>query len=173
VRIFCASRAALRLHKKPSQKLRNDRVLNVVRLGQRTHCGFQNTRKMNAPAPSDMSRNSQVDTKRDRNFFKSMARTIKEKRATCPHDPAWPAARQMQVQQRTHEQPGWHLIEDDRACTHVGSRREKLTKLCSDMVQSRCGHFGSKEDVLTLFMIADKARARENIYDVRNFVHRP
>jgi len=128
----------------------------------RTHCAFQNTRNMNAPAPSDMSRNSQVDTKRDRNFFKSMARTIKEKRAICPHDPAWPAARQMQVQQRTHEQPAWHLIEDDRACTHVGSRREKLTKLCSDMVQRRCGHFGFKGDVVTLYIIADTARARGN-----------
>jgi hypothetical protein len=128
----------------------------------RTHCAFQNTRNMNAPAPSDMSRNSQVDTKRDRNFFKSMARTIKEKRAICPHDPAWPAARQMQVQQRTHEQPAWHLIEDDRACTHVGSRREKLTKLCSDMVQRRCGHFGFKGDVVTLYITADTARARGN-----------
>ncbi len=103
---------------------------------------------MNAPARSDMGPSSQVDTKRDHNFFKSMARTIKEKRAIRPHAGSWPAARQTQVQQRTNEQPGCHLIEDDSACTHVGSRREKLTKLCSDMVQRRCGHFGLRGDVV-------------------------
>jgi hypothetical protein len=106
------------------------------------------TGKMNAPARSDMGPSSQVDTKRDHNFFKSMARTIKEKRAIRPHAGSWPAARQTQVQQRTNEQPGCHLIEDDSACTHVGSRREKLTKLCSDMVQRRCGHFGLRGDVV-------------------------
>jgi len=108
----------------------------------------QNTGKMNATARSDMGPSSQVDTKRDHNFFKSMARTIKEKRAIRPHAGSWPAARQTQVQQPTNEQPGCHLIEDDSACTHVGSRREKLTKLCSDMVQRRCGHFGLRGDVV-------------------------
>jgi hypothetical protein len=114
---------------------------------------------MNATAPSD----TLVNTKRDRNFFQSMARTIKEERVIRTHDPAWPAARQTQVQQRTNEQPGWHLIEDDRACTHVVSRREKLAKLCSDMVQRRCGHFGLKGDVVMLFVMADKASSRRNI----------